>query len=79
VGGFTRSVLGNAHGAVHFSTHLILEFWRYADFPLLIRIDVTSDRSRLIIIRKLPTATAAVVRIDSGALWIIRTTLITDK
>jgi len=26
----------NAHGAVHFPTELILELWRYADFPLLI-------------------------------------------
>ena len=25
-----------SHGAMHFPTHLILELWRYADFPLLI-------------------------------------------
>jgi hypothetical protein len=31
-----RSVLGNAHGIMHFPTHLILELWRYADFPVLI-------------------------------------------
>jgi hypothetical protein len=31
------SVPANAHGAVHFTgTQLILELWRYADFPLLI-------------------------------------------
>jgi len=30
------SVLGNAHGAVHFPIHLILELWRYAGLTGLI-------------------------------------------
>ena len=30
-------VPGNAHGGVHFPTHLILELWRYADFAGPIR------------------------------------------
>lgn len=31
------SVLGNAHGAMHFPVNLILELWRYADLWLPIR------------------------------------------
>ena len=31
---FTRSVLGNPHGAMHFPTHLILDLWRHADLAL---------------------------------------------
>jgi len=27
--------MGNAHGAMHFPTHLTLELWRYADIPVL--------------------------------------------
>jgi len=34
---FTRLLPRNAHEAVHFPTHLILELWRYADFPVPIR------------------------------------------
>ena len=27
----------NAHGAMHFPAHLILELWRYADSPISVR------------------------------------------
>jgi len=36
IGSSVGLVPTNAHGAMHFPTHLILELWRYADFPVLI-------------------------------------------
>ena len=37
IGSSAGLVLINAHGTVHFpGAHLILELWRYADFPVVI-------------------------------------------
>jgi hypothetical protein len=42
-----KSVPKDAHGAVHFPTHLILELWRHADFPVPIRSGDHLDHFRI--------------------------------